>query len=117
MVVHPLQHIGDGSEEVVWLVLIAVELVDGKMLGTLGDVVPAVEIAFPQLGGHSLDLQIAFLALVLLQGGNELFHLAHSLLVVDGQEHPGLDIHQVGGHGDKLAGYVQVQRLAPVHPV
>ena len=51
-----------------------------------------------------------------LQGGNELFHLAHGLLVVDGQEHPGLDIHQMGGHGNKLTGYLQIQLLALVHP-
>ena len=52
-----------------------------------------------------------------LQSGDELFHLAHGLLVVDGQQHPGLDVHQVGGHGYELAGYLQVKLAALIHPL
>ena len=56
------------------------------------------------------------LSLVGLQGRNELFQLGQCLLVVDGQQHPGLDIHQVGSHGYKLAGNLQIQLPSPVHP-
>ena len=95
---------------------VAVLLVGLEGFRLLGEKVPAVGVPLVQLGDHLFDLQVILVALVGLQGGDELFHLAQGLLVVDGQEHPGLDIQQLGGHGDKLAGHLQVQLLALVHP-
>ena len=57
------------------------------------------------------------MALVLLQGGDELLHLGEGLLIVDGEKHSGLDEYQLGRHGYKFAGHLQVQLLALVHPV
>ena len=34
------------------------------------------------------------------------------LAVLQGEEHPGLDEHELGGHGDELAGHLQVHPLA-----
>ena len=81
-----------------------------------GDEVSPIAVPPVQQGGDLLDFQIVLIALVLLQAGNELLHLAQGLLVVDGEEHPRLDIDQLGGHGDKLAGYLQVHLLAGGHP-
>ena len=96
---------------------VAVYLIGLDRLGHLGQVVPANLITAVQGGDHRFDLQIIFVALVGLQGGDELFHLAHGLLVVDGQQHPGFDIHQVGSHGDKVAGNLQVQLPPLIHPL
>ena len=56
------------------------------------------------------------MALVGLQGGNELFHLREGLLVMDGQEHPGFNENKLGRHGHELAGHFQIEFLAPLHP-
>ena len=117
LVVQPAQHGGHGLQQVRPVVDVAVNLIGLDRLGLLGQIVPADLVAAVQGGGHRLDLQIILIALVGLQGGDELLHLADSLLVVDGEEHAGLDINQVGGHGHKVAGHLQVQLLPPVHPL
>ena len=53
---------------------------------------------------------------MLLQRGHQLFQFGEGLLIVDGQQHAGLDIDQLGRHGDELAGYLQVQLPPLVHP-
>ena len=96
---------------------VLIALLGGGGLRGLGDVVPAVQPPLVQLVHHRFDLQIVLVALAGLQGRDQLFHLGKSLLVVDGQEHPGLDIHQMGGHSHKLTGDFQVQLPAAVHPL
>ena len=44
----------------------------------------------------------------LLQGLDQGVHLGLGLLILQGEEHPGLEVDQVGGHGDELAGDFQV---------
>ena len=68
----------------------------------------------PQLGGDSLDLRVVLAAAPLLQGFDKQVHLTLGLLVLDGQKHPGFDEHELGGHGDKLAGHLQVHPLPPL---
>ena len=50
----------------------------------------------------------------LLQGADQLGHFAFGLLVLYGEQHPGFDKHQLGGHGGKLAGYLQIHPLPPL---
>ena len=57
---------------------------------------------------------IGLAPLALRQGLDQGVHLVFGLLILQGQEHPGLDIHQVGSHGHKLAGHLQIHLLAPV---
>ena len=116
LVVRAGQNIPHGFPQILPWVDVAVGPVGLEGLGGLCDKVPAIAELLVQQGDDLFDFQIVFVALMGLQGGNELFHLAHGLLVVDGQEHPGLDIHQMGGHGNKLTGYLQIQLLALVHP-
>ena len=87
-----------------------------KGLRLLHHQVPAIAIAAVQLRHHSLDLQIVLAALVGLQSGDQLLHLAQGLLVLNGQQHPRFDKNQLGGHGDELAGYLQIHLLAFLHP-
>ena len=117
LVVCAAQHRLDGPAQVLLWVDIAVAPVRTNRLRRLGKAVPAHAVLLVQLRDHLPNLQIALIPLVGLQGGNELLHLAQSLLIVDGQQHPGLDIDQVGGHGDKLAGHLQIQFLPLGHPL
>ena len=115
--VHPGQHRRHGTQQILRLVDVAVGPINRQGLGHLGNIVPADGVAVGQLWHDGLDLGKVFVALVLLQRGNELFHLGEGLLVVDGEQHPRLDEHQVGRHGDKLARHLQIQPLALIHPL
>ena len=95
---------------------VAVGLVRLDSLRRLGQVVQPHRVAIRQSGHHRLDTDVVLPPLMLLQGGHQLFQLGESLLVVDRQQHPGLDIHQLGRHGDELAGHLQVQLPPLVHP-
>ena len=69
-----------------------------------------------QLLPHGFHVSIALSPAALLQGLDQGLHLALGLLVLDGEEHPGFQVDQVGGHGGKLAGGLQVQPLPLVQP-
>ena len=97
--------------------LIAVDLLLGQRLGLAHQIVPPELVPPRQHTGDTFDALITLLVLVFLQGRHELLHLAQSLFVVDGEEHAGLDVHQMGGHDDKLTGHLQVQPLPLFHPL
>ena len=65
----------------------------------------------PQRLGQRADAQIGVLLLALLQGLNKLLHLVLRFLVLDGQQHPRLDVHQVRRHRDELARHLKVKLL------
>ena len=58
-----------------------------------------------------------FAAPPFLQGLKQRVHLAFGLVILNGQQHPGLEIHQMGRHDDKFAGHLQIKLLPPGHPV
>jgi hypothetical protein len=111
LVVRALQHRRHGPPQVLPAVDVAVGPADRQVLRYLGDVIPADGVAIGQLPRYRLDLQIVLMALVRLQRSDELLHLAEGLLVVDGQQHPGLDKDQLGSHRHKVAGHFQIQCL------
>ena len=73
--------------------------------------VPAELSHRAQLLRYRFDPLVDLTAAPLLQGLDQQIHLALDLLILQTQEHAGLDIHQVGGHGDELAGDLQVHLL------
>ena len=66
---------------------------------------------------HGFDLGVVFIAAPLLQGLDQSVHLTLRLFVLNGQQHSGLDVNQMGSHGNKLAGYFQVHLLALGEPL
>ena len=81
-------------------------------LRPLGEQAEAKLIAHGQLLRGLLDLLICILPLSLLEGFDELVHLALRFLLLRlGQEHPRFDIHEIGRHGDKLAGNFHIHAL------
>ena len=91
---------------------VAVGLVRLIGLRALGKQAEAQLIARAQLLCGLLDLLIGILPLPLLQGFDELVHLALRFFLLGfGQEHACLDVHEVGRHGDELAGDLHIHPL------
>ena len=91
---------------------VAVGLVRLIGLRALGKQAEAQLIARAQLLCGLLDLLIGVLPLPLLQGFDELIHLALRFLLLRlGKEHSRFDIHEIGRHGDKLAGDFHIHAL------
>ena len=81
-------------------------------LRPLGEQSKSQLIAHSQLLCRLLDLLIGVLPLAFLEGFDEFVHLALRLLLFClGQEHARFDIHEIGRHGDKLAGDLHIHAL------
>ena len=105
-----------GSAQVLPTVDIPVHPAGKLGLRALGKGRSPLLVPLRKLGQHRQNPGIVLMALAGLQGGNEFLHLRLGLLVLLGQQHSGLQKHQVGGHGDKLPRHLQVQRPPGGHP-
>ena len=108
----PVRDLPQGRQEIRRPVAVLVDLSLLQGLRVPAQDVPAELPHRTQDGGDPLDPLVVLAAAPLLQGANQLLHLAFGLLVLQGQEHSGLDEHQLSGHGDKLAGHLQIHLLA-----
>ena len=66
----------------------------------------------PSGASRSESSRIGVAPLPLLQGPDQGVHLALGFLVLQIQQHTGLNEHQLGCHGDELAGNLQIHPLA-----
>ena len=105
-----------GAGQIRRLLFIAIDPLEKHVLRGLGEAcAPPLPKGF-QPGQDGPDPLGGRVPLAGLQGGDERRHLRLGLLVLLGQEHPGLEQHQVGGHGDELPCHRQVQRPSRLHP-
>ena len=98
------------------LVAVLIDLATLHRLRTAGHNVPAKFAQRLQSLAHSLDLCVFFIAPPLLQGLKQRIHFTFGLLILNGQQHPGLEIHQMRRHNDKFAGHLQIHFLSLLQP-
>ena len=92
------------------LVAVASDFFQGLRL--LGEDAPADLVSRLQLGHRQADLLHGFLPAALDEALAQALQLVLCLLLLSGrQKHLGLDEHQVGCHGDELAGDLHIQPL------
>ena len=82
-----------------------------------GENIPAKLLHGSKPLGHGLDLGIVLIAAPLLQRLDQGVHFALGFRVLNGQQHAGLDVHQMRGHGDKFTGHIQIHLLALGKPL
>ena len=112
----PALDLGHGQDQVRRCLVVLVDLSPLHRLRRTGEDIPSEFSHGLQPGGHGLHLGVVLVALPLLQRGDQGIHLALGLLIFNGEKHPGLDVHQLGGHGDELAGHLQIHLLPPGQP-
>ena len=108
----PVLHSGKRCSQIGLVMPVAVGSVRLVRLRPLGEQSKSHLIAHSQLLCRLLDLLIGVLPLAFLEGFDEFVHLALRLLLFClGQEHARFDIHEIGRHGDKLAGDLHIHAL------
>ena len=80
-------------------------------LRIFGKNIPAELAHGPQLFRKPANFLVALASLPLLEGLDQGVHLTLGLLVLNREEHTGLNVHQVRRHSHKFAGYLQVHLL------
>ena len=104
----PVLDLRQRQDQVPRLVAVFVDLAPLHGLRAPGLDAAAELLHWLQALGGLADLGVALMAAALLQGLDQGVHLALGLLILQREEHPGLEVDQVGGHGDELAGDLQV---------
>ena len=61
---------------------------------------------------QQLDAKVRVLLRPLLERGDELVHLALRLLILEREQHPRLDVHQMCRHCDELARDLEIELLS-----
>ena len=110
----PVRHLLHGDDQIPGPLVVFIHLAPFHGLRGPGQDAAAELAHRPQQLRQTAHPGIGLAPLPLRQRLNQGIHLVFGLLILQGQEHPCLDIHQVGSHGHKLAGHLQVHLLAPV---
>ena len=112
----PAPDLRHGQHQITGLVGILIDLAPLDGLGIPGEDVAAELPHGAQLRCQGLHLDVMLTAAPFLQGLDQGVHLALGLGILNREKHPGLEIHQMGCHGDKLAGHFQIQLLPLFQP-